>query len=754
MVVVLYKHLTFFPIGIPFLISNLILCVGFFLVFTIAIKLIVRYRLTILKTLICALGLFLFCYFGLYLLSCIRQKVGFEIIGFLRSSLFQMQLWIPLICFLVCIYLLGDYACNKFRIRTGDRLTGILTAWGLGSGIMIFFTFLLASIRLLYPILYPVLFIVIVIARRNRITQTLSLLRRRLSISRPWTFIDISLLAILFSVLLFVLILASFPPISHDGLSYHLNVPGMYIANHGFEKFRYNTLSNVPFNTEMLYTALLLFGNPIRCKLLNFIFGLGVLAAIYAIAGKYFNGKRSLWPSAIFLVNYWTVMTMSNTYVEIVYTFYALMALWMILNWIFEKKNLWLILSAIFSGLAFGCKYTGAYLAFILILFIFASLVVRKERQYAYLFKNVGLFVLITLALASPWLIKNLVYVGNPIFPMFRDILGGKDWSAAVNRQFYYGQFGRMLERTVVDYILLPWNISINGGGTWAEYLDKVTPLWLMLAPLLLIFRRKKPALKYCLIYAALFFLVWTRSRQQVRDLFPIFPVLSIMAGLSITNISGMMDKYRYKNLKIGFQLFLVISLIGLSAEFLSEAVYFLPAATRVEKPEDFLADRVRAYPISQFINDNLEPDAGILFMVENRTFYCRRYCYYDDFWRGSVITNLIYDAGSSEGLFEKVQSLGITHIAYWNFPSLKKWNLDIDREIYRVAKEIFEDFREQHLSFITEKRGISLYQITKNSPSKRKLLDKQKKGKKKMLSAGKGSVEIPPETFVKILKK
>lgn len=36
----------------------------------------------------------------------------------------------------------------------------------------------------------------------------------------------------------------------------------------------------------------------------------------------------------------------------------------------------------------------------------------------------------------------------------------------------------------------------------------------------------------------------------------------------------------------------------------------------------------------------------------------------------------------------------------------------------------------------------------------KRKLLDKQKKGKKKMMAAGRGSVDIPPDTFVKILKR
>lgn len=36
----------------------------------------------------------------------------------------------------------------------------------------------------------------------------------------------------------------------------------------------------------------------------------------------------------------------------------------------------------------------------------------------------------------------------------------------------------------------------------------------------------------------------------------------------------------------------------------------------------------------------------------------------------------------------------------------------------------------------------------------KRKLLEKQKKGKKKMMSAGKGSVDIPSDTFVKLLKQ
>jgi GTP-binding protein LepA len=36
----------------------------------------------------------------------------------------------------------------------------------------------------------------------------------------------------------------------------------------------------------------------------------------------------------------------------------------------------------------------------------------------------------------------------------------------------------------------------------------------------------------------------------------------------------------------------------------------------------------------------------------------------------------------------------------------------------------------------------------------KRKLLEKQKKGKKKMMQMGKGSIDIPSDTFIKILKR
>jgi GTP-binding protein LepA len=36
----------------------------------------------------------------------------------------------------------------------------------------------------------------------------------------------------------------------------------------------------------------------------------------------------------------------------------------------------------------------------------------------------------------------------------------------------------------------------------------------------------------------------------------------------------------------------------------------------------------------------------------------------------------------------------------------------------------------------------------------KSKLLQKQKKGKERMMSQGRGAVEIPPEAFIKVLRR
>ena len=57
-----------------------------------------------------------------------------------------------------------------------------------------------------------------------------------------------------------------------------------------------------------------------------------------------------------------------------------------------------------------------------------------------------------------------------------------------------------------------------------------------------------------------------------------------------------------------------------------------------------------------------------------------------------------------------------------------------------------------EHLSAMRKDVTAKLY--GGDVSRKKKLLEKQKKGKKKMMAMGKGTVDIPPDTFVKILKR
>ena len=94
--------------------------------------------------------------------------------------------------------------------------------------------------------------------------------------------------------------------------------------------------------------------------------------------------------------------------------------------------------------------------------------------------------------------------------------------------------------------------------------------------------------------------------------------------------------------------------------------------------------------------------------------------------------------------------------------------------EAYRRGKEIVETLkdtlpRQQFVIKLQASIGASIiaserisafrkdvtgYLYGGDGTRKMKLLEKQKKGKKRMLAMGKGSVEIPPDTFIKVLRR
>ena len=96
------------------------------------------------------------------------------------------------------------------------------------------------------------------------------------------------------------------------------------------------------------------------------------------------------------------------------------------------------------------------------------------------------------------------------------------------------------------------------------------------------------------------------------------------------------------------------------------------------------------------------------------------------------------------------------------------------DSEAYRRGKEIVSILKEElpRQQFVVKiqatvgskavaaervsayRKDVTGYLYGGDATRKMKLLEKQKKGKKRMLEHGKGSVPIPPEAFIKVLRR
>ncbi|MFH1418440.1 MAG: hypothetical protein ABII12_09180 [Planctomycetota bacterium] len=212
----------------------------------------------------------------------------------------------------------------------------------------------------------------------------------------------------------------------YDVLEYHLGAPREFFEAERIAYLPHNIYSNFPFNVEMLYLlSMILHGDAIgavfTAKLLN------VLLAALAVAGIWLCGREfgrgsgivagSLAASCPFLTYLCGV-----AYVENGMLLFSGLALTAVLR--LEKAKggatlKWAAAGGLLCGLACGCKYTAipavfAPWAIATVWIAFRSRPFRPGLPIA--------FVLATALSFAPWLVKNAIWTGNPVFPLARTV--------------------------------------------------------------------------------------------------------------------------------------------------------------------------------------------------------------------------------------------------------------------------------------------------------------------------------------------
>ncbi len=247
---------------------------------------------------------------------------------------------------------------------------------------------------------------------------------------------------IIFSSLLLVLWCCLIPPHQYDSLVYHLPLAAAYAKAHGLVQVPWLLYSHFPQNGEMLFTLALLLRSDILAQMFMWVSLLLSAWWIFEIA-RLEIPMESVFLSILFLVTQSSVMLLSSSsYVEPLVMLWTTASVLAFLRWeeirsSSSDSRSWLILSAIFSGLALGTKYYAGITSGILGSALWIRVFFSSPRKKA--FKDATLFTVIVTLLFFPWMIKNYFWGGNPFFPFFNAFFrtSGNGWNGNIAHNYF-----------------------------------------------------------------------------------------------------------------------------------------------------------------------------------------------------------------------------------------------------------------------------------------------------------------------------
>lgn len=396
------------------------------------------------------------------------------------------------------------------------------------------------------------------------------------------------------------------PELAFDALWYHLTLPKLWLQNHSIEFIPGGLLyySAMPKLAETLYVAGLAFGNEIIVKVIHFSFGLLTCLALYNLSRKFLTPFFALLAVVIFYANLVVAWESITAYVDLVRTFFEVMALWAFMNWWESQRRKWLVWSAVMLGLAITTKVLAVGS-----LVIFAAIMIGgiKGKRWIWGMRDVGLFVLISLVVPMPWLIFSYVTTGNPVYPFFSAI-----------------------------YPIAPVSFSILGffRDVWNMFMyssDPISPIYMMLLPLIVwIFWRTRRIreIRVIAIYSLLAVIVWyfTPRTGGGRFLLPYLPAFSLLCAAVVSEV---LQNKKYYGVFLGKFLLVTIisiSIISVGYRFVANSKY-LPVIFGQQTKEEFLSKNLNFsfgdfYDTDGYFKENIKPTDTVLLYGFHNLYY------------------------------------------------------------------------------------------------------------------------------------
>lgn len=444
------------------------------------------------------------------------------------------------------------------------------------------------------------------------------------------------------------------PTIDYDSLEYHLQGPKEYYQQGRVQFLPHNVYTSMPFSVEMLhYLGMLVLDDWWRGALVGqWLVALHAPMAalcIALVAGRW-SSPRAAWIAAlVYLTTPWIYRMAAIPYVEGPLCFYHAALIWAAArSWDLDPERkrpgrvvrFWLVVGLLAGG-AMGCKYP-ALISAVVPLGVWSLIEAVRRRSPAVS----AAYVVGCCVIMAPWLGKNLIDTGNPVYPLAYSVFGGSHWDADLDAKWSAGH-GR---KPVEFGLLLNSMIDVAGRSDWQS------GLYVGLAPLALARRGARGRSLWVLIYLLyLFGTWWLLTHRLDRFWLPLLPAAAILAGLG----SDWCRSRGWSILLAGM----------LAAHVFSNAVYDSTALVSLNEWTGDLARLRRSVP--EMVNppltamDNLLPDdVKVLLVGQASVFALNQPIVYNVVFNHETIEQWVRAAGDSpEALRESLLDRGIGYI-------------------------------------------------------------------------------------------
>jgi hypothetical protein len=389
------------------------------------------------------------------------------------------------------------------------------------------------------------------------------------------------------------------PEISPDGSSYHLSLVALYLRAHGFKPVPTNVYSTLSGGVDILFVPAFAIGKHSAAALTHFAFLIALALAVLSYGRRI--GQPLAGAAAALLVYLSPMVGIDGTsaYNDVAVAAIVFSVFYWVQIWDSQREGRILIAIGLLAGYCYAAKYT----AFVMLIYAVGFVAWRTRR--------IGPALVVaaySLVMVAPWILKDWIYVGNPLAPF-------------ANRYFQNPYIHVSFERNWTAYLrtyglknlwTLPLEVTVNGETTGGL----LGPIFLA-APLALLALRSRNGRR--LLAPCALILATYAGNVGTRFLIPGLPFIALAMALALEPAAPLL------------LLLVAIHAAASWPEYLQRytqawALQGIPykAALRIIPEDRYLNDH-DTYRWARMIEDHVPPGKRVLIRTEVATAYTSR---------------------------------------------------------------------------------------------------------------------------------